>query len=230
MHRYLVAAVLIMAGLLAHGSAAIAEDTAQPVYIITYVEIAPASTAAARKLLLGYVSDAKMAPGAVQIEALERISDPGHFGLIEQWQSQAAKQAFAASDAVTKFRAALAPLETAPYDERIHAALSVGPLVMETGNPIIVMTHVDVIPTQVEPGTAKVKAFAEQGRAAPGNRRFDDLVQANRKNHFTLVESWDGPADKSKWIATPTARTFRRDLQPMGGALYDERIYRLVRG
>src|ERR1700728_2321661 len=141
MHRYLVAVVMIMAGLLAHGSTALAQDAAQPVYIVTYIEIAPNSAAEARKLILGYVADAKQAPGAVQIEALQRISDPNHFGLIEQWQSQSAKQAFAASDAVTKFRAALAPLETAPYDERIHAALSVGPLVMETGNPIIVRSE-----------------------------------------------------------------------------------------
>ena len=230
MHRTLVAAVMIMAGLLAHGGAALAQDAAQPVYIITYIEIAPNSEADARKLILGYVADAKQAPGAVQIEGLQRVSDPSHFGLIEQWQSQAAKQAFAATDAAMKFRATLAPLETAAYDERIHVALSVGPLVLESGNPILVMTHVDLVPTQVEPGTAKVKAFAEQGRTAAGNRRFDDLVQANRKNHFTLVESWDGPADKSKWIATPVTRTFRHELQPMSGALYDERIYRLLRG
>ena len=56
-----------------------------------------------------------------------------------------------------------------------------------------------------------------------------DAVQINRKNHFTLVESWDSPADKSAWISTRTARTFREELQPMSGALYDERAYRLVR-
>jgi quinol monooxygenase YgiN len=230
MHRYFIAAAMIMAGLLAQGGTALAQDAAPSVYIVTYVEIAPDSAVAARKLILGYVADAKKAPGIVEIEALQRVSDPSHFGVIEQWKSQDAKTAFAATDAVTKFRAALAPLQSAPYDERIHNALSVGPLVPPTGNPIVVMTHVDVIPTQVEPGTAKVKAFVEHGRAAPGNRRFDDLVQANRKNHFTLIETWNGPADKRAWIATPTTRTFRQELQPMGGALYDERIYHLLRG
>jgi len=230
MHRYLVAAVMIMAGLLAHGGAALAQDAAQPVYIVTYIEIAPSSAAEARKLILGYVADAKQAPGAVEIAALQRISDPSHFGLIEQWQSPGAKQAFAATDAAVKFRAMLAPLQSAPYDERIHAAFSVGPAMSTSGDPVVIMTHVDIIPSQVEPGTAKVKSFVEQGRGTAGNRRFDDLIQSNRKNHFTIVESWDAPADKSNWISSPAARAFRQELQPMSGGLYDERAYRLLRG
>jgi len=230
MHRYFVAAVMIMAGLLAHGGTALAQDAAQPVYIVSYMEIAPSSAAEARKLILGYVADAKQAPGAVQIEALQRISDPSHFGLIEQWQSSSAKQAFAATDAAAKFRATLAPLQSAPYDERIHAAFSVGPMMPTSGDPVVIMTHVDIIPTQVEPGTAKVKSFVEQGRGSAGNRRFDDLIQSSRKNHFTIVESWDTPADKSNWISSPAARAFRQELQPMSGGLYDERAYRLLRG
>jgi quinol monooxygenase YgiN len=229
MHRYFVAAVMIMAGLLAHGSAARAQDAAQPVYIVTYVEIAPNSAADARKLIRGYVADAKKAPGAVQIEALQRISDPSHFGLIELWKSPAEKQAFAATDAATKFRAALLPLQSAPYDERIHNAFSVGATTPLSGDPIVLMTHVDIIPTQVEPGTAKVKAFVEAGRGAPGNRRFDDLIQANRKNHFTVVEAWNGASDKSKFVASPVSRTFRTELQPMSGGLYDERAYKLLK-
>jgi quinol monooxygenase YgiN len=230
MHRYLVAAVMIMAGLLAHGSSALAQDAAQPVYIITYVEIAPSSAAQARKLILGYAAEAKKAAGAVEIDALQRISDPSHFALIEQWQSLGAKQAFAATDPVVKYRAALAPLESAPYDERIHAAFSVGPAKPLSGNPVVFMTHVDLIPTQVELGTGKVKSFVEQGRGSAGNRRFDDLIQSSRKNHFTVVEVWDAPADKTKWVETPAARAFRHEVQPMSGGLYDERAYRLLRG
>ena len=229
MHRYVVAAVMIMASLLAHGSTALAQDAAQPVYIITYVEVAPSSVGEARKLILGYVANAKKAPGIVQIEPLVRISDSNHFGLIELWKSSAEKQAFAATDPVVKYRAAMLPLQTAAYDERIHAAFSVGPAAPLSGNQVVLMTHVDIVPTQVEPGTAKVKAFVEAGRGAPGNRRFDDLIQANRKNHFTVVEAWDSAADKSVWIATPVTRTFRQQLQAISGGLYDERAFKLLR-
>jgi quinol monooxygenase YgiN len=229
MHRFFLAAGFAIAGLLPPGQAARAQDASQPVYIVTYVEVAPNSVADARKLMLDYANEAKKASGAVATEALQRISEPNHFALIEQWQSQAAKQAFAATPSVTTFRAALNPLQSAVYDERVHAALSVGPAKPLTGDAIVVLTHVDVVPTQVEPGTAKVKGFAEEGRNAPGNLRFDDVVQANRKNHFTLIESWQKPADKSAWISTKTARAFREELQPMSGALYDERVYKPLR-
>jgi quinol monooxygenase YgiN len=229
MRRILLAALLIVAGLMPLGQTAIAQDAAQPAFIVTYVEVAPSAAADARKLFLGYVNDARKAPGAVQIDAVQRISDPGHFALIEQWQSLAAKQAFAATEPVTKFRAALNPLRSAAYDERVHASLSVGSPKPASADAIVVLTHVDVVPTQVEPGTAKVKAFVEEGRNAPGNLRFDDVVQANRKNHFTVIEAWNSAADKNAWISSKTARTFREELQPMSGALYDERVYKLVR-
>lgn len=228
MHRSFLAAVITMAGLLSAGTVARAQDASQPVTIVTYTEVAPAKAAEARKLIVAYAAAARKADGAVQVDVGQRISDPGHFALVEQWKSLAAKQAFASTDAYTKFRAALDPLRSAAYDERIHVALSVGSSKPLRSGEILVLTHVDVVPTQVEPGTAKVKAFVEEGRKASGNLRFDDNVQANRKNHFTVVEAWKSQPDKSAWISTKTVRTFREELQPMGGALYDERVFKVL--
>ena len=234
MHRSFLAAVITMAGFFAAGQAAQAQtpppapDPSQPATIVVYTEVAPAKAADARKLILAYAAAARKADGAVQIDVGQRISDPGHFGLVEQWKSLAAKQAFAQTDAYTKYRAALDPLRSAAYDERIHNALSVGPAKPAPSGSIMVLTHVDVVPTQVEPGTAKVKAFVEEGRGASGNLRFDDVVQANRKNHFTVIEAWKSPSDKSAWISGKSARTFREELQPMGGALYDERVFKVL--
>jgi quinol monooxygenase YgiN len=229
MHRCLMAAV-VAAGLLSAGEISRAQDANQPVTIVVYTEIAPAKAAEARKLILAYADQARKAKGATEITALQRLSNPGHFALIEQWQSQADKQAFASSDPVTKYRAALDPLRSAAYDERIHNAQAVGPSKpASSGDAIVVLTHVDVIPPQLEPGTAKVKAIVEQGRAAPGNLRFDDVVQANRKNHFTVIETWKSQADDNAWVSSPTARTFREELQPMAGALYDARVYKILR-
>jgi len=118
MRRVMLAAISALAGLPSLGfwllgQPAIAQDAAQAVYIVTYVEVAPNAAAEGRKLFLGYVKDARKASGAVQIDAVQRISDGGHFALIEQWQSLATKQAFAATEPVTKFRAALNPLQSA---------------------------------------------------------------------------------------------------------------------
>ncbi len=229
MHRYLVVTVVIMAAVLGYGSAVPAQDAAQPAYLITYIEVAPSSASEAKKLVLAHAVDARKATGAVQIDALQRIDHPNQFALVEQWQSQAARQAYSSTDSVTKFRAALAPLQITGYDERPHASLAVGAAKPASGDPVVIVTHVDVVPTATEAGTGKVVAVVEQGRSAKGNRRFDALVQANRKNHMTVVESWDSMADKNAWISTPAARTFRQDLHPMSGALYDERTYKLVR-
>jgi quinol monooxygenase YgiN len=234
MHRSFLAAVVVVAGLVAVGSAARAQtpppapDPSQPATVVVYTEVTPAKAAEARKLVLAYVAAARKADGAVQIDAGQRISDPGHFGIVEQWKSLAAKQAFAQTDAYTKYRAALDPLRSAAYDERIHNALSVGPAKPAASGAILVLTHVDVVPTQVEPGTAKVKAFVEEGRNAPGNLRFDDVVQANRKNHFTVIETWKSQVEKNSWISSKSARTFREELQPIGGALYDERVFKVL--
>ncbi len=229
MLRIIVAAAIVMAGVAGYSRAMLAEDATQPIYVVSYIEIAPASVPEARKLLLGYVAEARKARDAVQIEALQRISDPGHFALIEQCWSPAAKQAFAATDPATRFRAVLGPLQSAGYDERIHGALSVGLAQPISGDPVFFLTHVDIIPTAVDSGTVEVKEFVERGRAAPGNRRFDDLVQLSRKNHFTVVESWDSQADKDAWISTEMARAFREELRQISGGLYDERAYKLLR-
>jgi quinol monooxygenase YgiN len=229
MYRYLVAAVVIMAGVLGYGHAVLAQDVAQPVYLVTYMEMTPNSSSEARKLILAHSIDAAKASGALQVDALQRIDYPNHFALVEQWQSQDAKQAYALTEAVARFRSALGLLQSAAYDERLHAPLSVGPSRPASADPVVVVTHVDVVPTAVEVGTGKVKSFVEQGRSAAGNRRFDALVQANRKNHMTIVEVWDSTADKNAWISTAAAKSFREELQPMSGSLYDERAYRLLR-
>jgi quinol monooxygenase YgiN len=229
MRRSFLAAVITVAGLFSAGQIACAQDASQPVTIVTYTEVAPAKAAEARKLILAYSAEARKAKGVLEITTLQRISDPAHFALIERWQSQADKQAFAATDPVTKFRAALDPLRSAAYDERIHADQAVGASKPTTGESVVGLTHVDVIPPQLESGTAKVKALVEAGRVAPGNLRFDDVVQANRKNHFTVIEAWKSQADKNAWVSGKTARTLREELQPIGGALYDERDFRVLR-
>src|ERR1700733_6282908 len=228
MHRFFLAAVMAVAGLVSAGVTARAQDAAQPVTIVTYTEVAPAKASEGRKLILGYAAEARKAKGAVEITALQRISDPAHFALVERWQSPADKQAFASTDPATKFRTALDPLRSAAYDERIHADQAVGPSKPTNGQSVVGLTHVDVIPTQLDPGTAQGKAFVEAGRAAPGNLRFDAVVQANRKNHFTVIEAWKSQADKNAWVSGKTARTFREELQPIGGALYDERDFKVV--
>lgn len=231
----LAACAVIIASLLASGRAAPAQDAAraqddaQPVYVVTYIEVAPSFVTEARQLILTYSSDARQAPGAVQVDALARSGYSHHFALVEQWQSQKSRDVYAATDAAAKFRGALDPLRSAGYDERIYAPLAVGRSLPATSDPVVLLTHVDLIPTAKDAGIARVKGFAEQTRGKMGNLRFDVLVQASRPNHLTTIEVWDSAADQEAEISTAAARSFREDLLPMSGSLYDERAYRLLR-
>jgi quinol monooxygenase YgiN len=226
MRLHFAATVIIMASLL---GAALAQDGVQSVYAITYIEVAPTVAAQARQLILTYSASARKAAGAVEIDALQRIGYPGHFALIEQWQSQKSKDDYAAADAATAYRKALAPLRSAAYDERVYAPLSVGASLPVTPDTVAILTHVDVIPTAKDAGVAQVKQFADQSRGKMGNLRFDALVQTSRANHMTLVEFWKTAADQQAHISTAATRSFRENLYPISGSLYDERAYRLLR-
>jgi quinol monooxygenase YgiN len=226
MRQYFLATVVGLAGLLGQVTTMFAEEIEQqPIYVVAHLEVSTSSVSEARTLVMAYSADAAKAPGALRIDAFERIGYPNHYALVEQWRSPSAKQAYASTDAVSKFRAALGPLQSAAYDERIHTPLSVGPALPAAAEAVVILTHVDIIPTMASAGVAKVKQFAELGRAAPGNRRFDALIQASRQNHMTIVESWDAAADKNSWISTAAARSFREDVQPISGGLYDERAF-----
>jgi quinol monooxygenase YgiN len=200
-------------------------------YAVTYIEVEPARADASRRLLARY-RDALKDKGALEFAVLEQIGRPNHFAIVEQWPSAKAREDNAASAASRDFRAALAPLLIAPYDERPHFALSTGtraatPAAVPTA--VYVVTHVDIVPPKRDEGVAEVRKLAETSRGTAGNVRFDALVQASRLNHLTLVEAWtDAPAREAHSAANPT-RSFRTALGPMSGALYDERLYTLLK-
>jgi quinol monooxygenase YgiN len=222
------------AGMLAAEAAAQTSLAAAPPespYAVTYIEVEPAQAEASRRLLAHY-RDALKDKGALEVAVFEQIGRPNHFAIVEQWPSAKAREDNAASPASRDFRAALAPLLIAPYDERPHFALSTGtraatPTAVPTA--VYVVTHVDIVPPKRDEGVAETRKLAEASRDTAGNVRFDALVQASRLNHLTLVEAWtDAPAQEAHSAANPT-KSFRRALGPLRGALYDERLYTLLK-
>jgi quinol monooxygenase YgiN len=74
-----------------------------------------------------------------------------------------------------------------------------------------------------------LKQLAEASRKENANLRFEVLQQDGRANHLPLIEAWrDGEAQRMHAMAEHT-RAFRAKLVPLQGALYDERLYALVR-
>jgi quinol monooxygenase YgiN len=54
------------------------------------------------------------------------------------------------------------------------------------------------------------------------------LQLPNRLNHFAVIETWRDRQTLEAHQAAAHTRDFRTKLAPMAGALYDERLYRLV--
>jgi quinol monooxygenase YgiN len=213
----------------AHTPSARAEDGDKPVYSVSYIEVLPGKEKQGRRLVLDHVTDAKRAAGVVSVDALVRDGYPDQFALIEQWKSQKAKDDYAASASVKNFRDALAKIESAALDERIQ-----GPLFVESEkptalSPVIVMTHIDVIPPALEKARTRINQLVDGIRHNNGNLRYDILVQTNRQNHMTLIEGWKSQNDKNAESASTETVSFRHDLLPLSGSPYDERTYRPLR-
>jgi len=196
-------------------------------WAVTYIEVAPAEAAAARRLLARY-RDALKDKGALEFAVFEQMGRPNHFVIVEEWPSVKAREDNAASAPARELRAGLAPLLIAPYDERPHYALSTA---RKTGTEaaLHVVTHVDFIPPKREEGTAEVRKLVEASRGTAGNILFDALVQVSRPNHLTVFECWKTAADRDAHSAAGPVRSFRNATGPMSGSLYDERLYTLLK-
>jgi quinol monooxygenase YgiN len=147
------------------------------------------------------------------------------------WRDKPAFEAHAS--AVGGLRDRLQPLFASPLDIRTNSGLAVAePAVgAEPGvsNAVYVLTHVDVFPAGKDQTIELLKQLAEASRKEGGNLRFDVLQQEGRANHLPLVEAWhDAAAQRAHAMAEHT-RAFRAKLVPLQGALYDERLYTLVR-
>lgn len=202
-----------------------AQDTT--FYTVTYVEAAPASANAALPILKAYRDTSRKDDGAVRVELLRGIDRPNRFTVLGVWKDQKAYDAHAAAAHTKQMSEKIAPLLAAPNDTRQHNALSVAAAQPGKGG-VYAITHVDVIPPQKDNGMAAVKQLSEDSRKHAGNLRFDSWQQANRPNHFTVVEGWKDRKAFDAHVAAQQTRDFRGKLVTMTGALYDERLYQPV--
>ena len=199
------------------------------IYSVTYVEVMPRSKAEAVTILRTYRESARKEGGNLRCEVVQRIDQPHQFAILEIWKDQAAFEAHGKTASSTETREKIAAIRNAPTDERVHTALSIGPIDAPAARGgIYVATHVDVIPPRKDDGVAALKRLGEDTRRDHDNLRFEVVQQINRPNHFTVVEIWrDAKAVETHSMAAPT-REFRDKLATMTGALYDERMYRAI--
>jgi quinol monooxygenase YgiN len=199
------------------------------VYSVIYVEVMPTASAEGGALLRRYRAATRTEDGNLRCEVVQRIGRPNQFAILEVWRDQPAFEAHGHGASSRDMREKIASIRNAPTDERVHTALSVGPIGPSSApGAVYVLTHVDVIPPRKDDGVAAVKQLAAAGRASEGNLRFEVVQQTTRPNHFTVVEIWSNAKVAEAHSMAPPTRQFRDALAPMTGALYDERMYTAV--
>jgi len=222
-----LAGAVIIAAMVMTAARAQAPVPDGPRYVITYLEVMPTAAADGATLAREMRDAMRREAGNLRSEALQRIGRTNQFVILATWKDQAALDAHAKAAPTAQLDDKLKSIANAPADERVTFPLAVGPLPASLGaDTVLVVTHVDVIPTQREMTAALLKAHAEDGRREPGNLRFEALTQTNRGNHFTVIEAWQSRDAAQAHGMTAATRAFRDKVAPAIGALYDERFYK----
>jgi quinol monooxygenase YgiN len=208
-----------------------AEETVNgPVYIVSYFEVAPAGAAQSAGIARQFAEASRKQDGNAGFEVFEEIGRPNRFAILEVWRDKKASEAHNGSAAATAFRDKLQALLIGGFGVRSHSGLSVvAPGGRAPERAHYVLTHVDVFPAGKDQAVELVKAQADAARKDGGNLRYDVLQWDGHPNHFTLVEVWRDRKDFDASAVAAHNKQFRDKLTPLEGALYDERLYRLVR-
>jgi quinol monooxygenase YgiN len=195
-------------------------------HLVVYVEVMPTARAEAMAALARYREATRTEDGHLRCEVVSRLGQPHHLAILEIWRDQQAFETHRTSANTTRLREKIEAIRNAPIDERVHAGVSVGPLLPgAASDTVYVLTHVDVIPPRKDDGLAALKRLADESRPAAGNLRFEVVQQTNRPNHFTVVEIWASAKAVEAHSMAAATRQFRDKLASMTGALYDERMY-----
>ena len=226
MLRFLVLAGLAIAAFVPSTASAQPQDAT--LYTATYVELVPPAKNSGAALLRTYRDAGRKDAGNMRLEVVQRLDRPSQFVILAVWKDKAAFDAHKATAHAKQLGEKLAPLFASPNDERLHNVLAVAAGKPVARRAIFVVTHVDVPPPQKDNLIPMLNQLATASRAEADNLRFDIWQQTSRPNHFTVVETWSGPKAYDTHIMAAHTKQFRAKLTPITGALYDERLYRLV--
>lgn len=199
-----------------------------PIYVVRYIDVLPSMKKAANTALIQVREACRTDPGNLRCEIAERLEQQNQFVVLEIWKDQKALDAHGTNAAATAAHDKIKPMLESPYDVRIHRGLSVvPPQSPPSGRITYVVTHVDVIPPRAADAVTLLTKMAETGRNEAGNGRLEVLQQLNRPNHLSVVEIWPNRKIFENHAASPAVIAFRNELQPMAGALYDQRLYKV---
>src|SRR5215510_13634726 len=197
-------------------------------YAVAYVDVMPASKAAAMTAFKQYRDTSAKEDGFVRFEFFEQVGRPGHLAVIETWANPKAFDAHQAAAQTKEWRSKLDPIRLSDYDQRPYKPLAVGSAPAPANDrSMYVVTHVDIGGQGTNAGDL-LKRLTEASRKDEGNMRFDVLQHAMRSNHFTVIETWQSEKALDAHAGAPHTRQYRDGLAPISGSPLDESLYKAV--
>ena len=205
-----------------------AQDNA--VYVVSYIDVAPAARGMATSLLRQLANASRKDEGNMRFDILQRTAPSNQFATVAVWKDQKAYDAHLAAAHSKEFREKIKPHLISAIDDRVHTGMEIAatPAGKNGRSTIVVVTHVDVPPPQKDASIVALKTLVADSRKEPGSVRFDVFQQGNRPNHFSVVEIWKNQSAYDAHITAAPTKKFRDQLTPMSGALYDERLYKAI--
>ncbi len=226
--RLLIGALTGALGL-CFAAASFAAAPATAVYVTTFVEVLPGTTAQAADALKQYHDAASHEPGLLEGDVFQEIGTSSRFVTNEVWQDMAAYTAHTSAPARNALFEKLKGIEFGPPDPRVHYAHFASQKVpTPPANSVFVLSHLDVTPPQLPALLELMKPLTESSANEPGSETYEIIRQGQTPgmgNHFRLFEVW---TSEKAWedhnMAAPT-QTFRNKLAPLLGTPYDQRKY-----
>jgi quinol monooxygenase YgiN len=195
-------------------------------YTASYIEVGPVLSKVGAGALRVYREAARK--DALSLDVFERSDRPNQFVVLGAWANPQAFEDHSAGEAAKKLNEKLSTMLASPNDIRRHTGLAVA-AAKPRRDAIVAVTHVDVPPADKDNAGNALEQLADDSRRHAGNLQFDVWRQTDRPNHFTMVESWASRGAFDVHGMQKETREFRMRLGPMLGALYDERVYKLLK-
>ena len=112
-----------LASLAAMPTARAQVDNDPTVYMISYIEVMPSATKQTAGLLKALLDASRKEPSVLRFEVLQRTVPSSQFGVIEVWKDQKSSDAHELTAHGKAYRADLAPMIGALYDQRFYKPL-----------------------------------------------------------------------------------------------------------
>lgn len=217
------------AALMAAGAAFAADAPSGPLYVTSYVEVAPSATASALAALKSYRDGARKESGARSADLYQEKGWPSRFVVDEIWQDQAAFDAHRKAAAMTALESAIKSVSFKPIDMRPHTAYIVTPPKAPKAGDFFVISHIDVYGPGVPVLQAAFRDLADSAKSEKGMVRYEVLDQTvPHANHYRLFEEWASEKDWEAHNLGAAVQAFHAKLPVYLGTPYDQRLYDLV--